>query len=113
RTAALPGLEQAVKKAREDYAAFEKTIGDRREGLTTQMNDALAKLKDAEVRIPNEARAQYNRMVAAMGPDALAAVQGRICTSCYTEITAQNHHDLQQELLIMCKSCGRILYLPE
>ncbi len=112
RIAAVPALEQAVKKAKDDYAAFEMTIGERRDGFTAQLNDALAKLREAEKSVPSEVRGQYNRMVAAMGPDALAAVQGHNCTSCYTEITVQSLHDLQRDALIMCKSCGRILYLP-
>jgi predicted nucleic acid-binding Zn-ribbon protein len=51
--------------------------------------------------------------MAARGADAMAAVENRTCTACYTEITAQNYHELILGQLVVCKSCGRILYLPE
>ena len=41
----------------------------------------------------------------------LAAVKGRTCTHCYTEITAQQFNELHQELYVLCKSCGRIFVL--
>jgi predicted CXXCH cytochrome family protein len=43
----------------------------------------------------------------------MAAVQGRTCSACHSEITAQNYNELLQELFVVCKSCDRILYLPE
>jgi predicted nucleic acid-binding Zn-ribbon protein len=52
-------------------------------------------------------------LVTAKGDDALAAVTGRSCSACYTEITAQNYNELVREQFVPCKSCGRILYLPE
>jgi predicted nucleic acid-binding Zn-ribbon protein len=52
-------------------------------------------------------------LVAAKGDSAMASVQDRTCSACYTEITAQSQNDLLQERLVFCKNCGRILYLPE
>jgi predicted nucleic acid-binding Zn-ribbon protein len=43
----------------------------------------------------------------------MTAVEGQSCAACYTEITAQQYNELKQELFVLCKSCGRILYLPE
>jgi predicted nucleic acid-binding Zn-ribbon protein len=63
--------------------------------------------------VPSEVRVQYQRVVNVMGPDALAVVQDRSCSACCTEITAQMYNDLQQEHFVACKTCGRILYLPE
>ncbi len=48
-----------------------------------------------------------------MGPDGMAAVKNRSCAACSTEITAQSYNELLQEQFVACKSCGRILYLPE
>jgi predicted nucleic acid-binding Zn-ribbon protein len=52
-------------------------------------------------------------VVGSLGADALAAVQNRTCSSCYTEITAQQYNELLQQQVVLCKACGRILYLPE
>ena len=109
----MPELEKALKQAKQEYAEFEKTVSARQADLTGQLNEALGQLKAAEVNVPPNVLAQYQRIVASRGADALAAVRGRTCLACHSEITAQNYNELLQELFVVCKSCGRILYLPE
>jgi predicted nucleic acid-binding Zn-ribbon protein len=111
--AQLPEVEKGVKQAREELAKFEGEAAGRKTSLTAQLSETLAKLKEVEAEVPADLRPQYNRMVGSKGADALAAVRGQTCSACYTEITAQALHDLQQEMYVTCKSCGRILYLPE
>jgi predicted nucleic acid-binding Zn-ribbon protein len=106
-------LDKAVKQTKEEYARFEKEAGGRQADLTGQLEQVQAQLKEVESGLPREARPQYDRVIAARGADALAAVRNRNCTACNSEITAQNYNELQQDLFVICKSCGRILYLPE
>jgi predicted nucleic acid-binding Zn-ribbon protein len=113
RAARLPEREQAVKLAREEAAAFEKGAAERQASLAAQLAETQAKLAEVEAGIPAPVRAQYNRLVAAMGADALAAAAHGTCSACHTGITAQQATDLQREAFVPCKSCGRILYLPE
>jgi predicted nucleic acid-binding Zn-ribbon protein len=113
KTAELPALEQAVKQAKADAAAVEKGMEARRAELVQQLAQANQQLNDAEATLPDDVRAQYDRLVAARGEDALAAVQDRTCLACYTEITAQTRNQLLMGQYVLCKSCGRILYLPE
>ena len=102
-----------MKQAKEEYARVEKEAGERRASLEGQLREALAHLKEAEAKIPERYREQYRRTVNVRGADALAPVRGRTCSACYTEITVQNLTDLRQEMFVTCKSCGRLLYLPE
>jgi predicted nucleic acid-binding Zn-ribbon protein len=113
RNARIPELEQAVRQAHEAYAAFEKEMEQRRADLASQLQEAEQQLREAEVHIPEDARTPYQRVVSIHGPDGLAPLRGRTCSACYTEITAQNYNDLLQERFILCKACGRILYIPE
>jgi predicted nucleic acid-binding Zn-ribbon protein len=117
RTAKLPELEQNVQKARRDFAEWEKGAGERQANLEGQLGVAQAQLKEAEAQLEAKLSkldlGRYQRVVNAMGPDALSAVRGRTCEACSTEITAQNHNDLLIGNFVMCKACGRILYLPE
>jgi predicted nucleic acid-binding Zn-ribbon protein len=113
KAAQLPELDRAVKQAREEFARFEQEAGDRRADLTEQLNQALSQLKEVEAGLPREVLPQYDRVIAARGADALAPVRGRTCTACNSEITAQNYNELQQDRFVICKSCGRIIYLPE
>jgi predicted nucleic acid-binding Zn-ribbon protein len=113
RTAQLPELEKAVRLAREESAGFEKEMQARQTALAEQLEQVRRSLQDVEASLPEDVRAQYNRLTAARGEDALSAVPGRTCTACYTEVTAQTYNELMQGQFVLCKSCGRILYLPE
>ena len=113
KTVQLPALEKAIKQAKEEYARFEAGAKERLANLQAQLTDAQQQLQEKEAAIPAKIRQHYQREVNSKGPDALAAVQDRNCAACYTSITAQQYNELQQELYVLCKSCGRILYLPE
>jgi predicted nucleic acid-binding Zn-ribbon protein len=114
RTARLPDLEKSVQQAKADLARFEGEMQERVGRLEQQRQQALAEIAAVEAALPpGDVRNQYERLIKARGEDALAAVQGNICTACYTEITAQQTQDLRQGQFVVCKNCDRILYLPE
>ncbi len=113
RAAQVPELEKAVRQAKEEFARYEKGAAERTAALQAQLTEARQQLEAAETQIPPDIRVAYNRIVNAKGADALAAVRNRTCSACYTEITAQNSNDVLQGLFVLCKSCGRVLYLPE
>jgi predicted nucleic acid-binding Zn-ribbon protein len=112
-TAQLPQLEEAAKRAKEELARFEKEHQARLASLTEQLNQVTQQLKEVEATLPEDIRPSYDRLIGARGDDALSMVQERICLTCNTEITAQNRNDLLRNLFVLCKSCGRMLYLPE
>jgi predicted nucleic acid-binding Zn-ribbon protein len=111
KAAGLPELEQAVRMAKEEYGRYEQGVEERVADLRAQLEEARRQLQEAEAQVPEEVRPQFNRLTAAMGADALAAVPGRTCSACHTGITAQNYNDLQIGRFLVCKSCGRVLYL--
>jgi predicted nucleic acid-binding Zn-ribbon protein len=113
RTAKLPELDGNVAKAKEEFSRWEEAAQARLADQTAQLSEASAKLKAAEAQIPNKVRPHYSRIIGSMGPDGMAAVKSHSCGACSTEITAQNYNELLQEQFVACKSCGRILYLPE
>jgi predicted nucleic acid-binding Zn-ribbon protein len=113
RAARIPELEKALKRAREDSARFEQDAQVRQASLAEQLRQTQQQLKDVEATMSEDIRSQYERLVNARGEDAMAAVHNRTCSSCYTEITAQMYNDLLSGRFVLCKNCGRILYLPE
>jgi predicted nucleic acid-binding Zn-ribbon protein len=113
RTAQLPQLEKAVQQARAELGQFERDSEARLHDLAEQRERVLRQLAETEATLPADVRPQYDRLVKARGEDALALVEGRTCTACYTEITAQQSNDLLRDQLVFCKSCGRMLYLAE
>ncbi len=113
KAAQLPELEKAVRQAKEEQAQFESAMQERSANYQAQLAETRQQLQEREAALPPNLHPQYQRVIAAMGHEALSSVQGRSCAACYTEITAQQYNELQQELFVLCKSCGRILYLPE
>jgi predicted nucleic acid-binding Zn-ribbon protein len=73
----------------------------------------VKKVAAEEALLPQDIRQQYERMTKAMGADALASVEGKNCTACYTEMTTQLSHNLQMQQVVVCRSCGRYLYLKD
>jgi uncharacterized protein len=113
RAARVPELEKAVRQAKEEAVAFEKGTAERNAELSARLAEAQSRLKEIEASVPADVRGQYNRIVTAMGADGFASVQNRTCAACHTALTAQQYTDLQQNMIVLCKSCGRILYLLE
>jgi predicted nucleic acid-binding Zn-ribbon protein len=113
RTAQLPELDKSVQNARAEFKKFEAGAGERHAEWERQLNDTMVKLKEIEPNIPENVRTTYNRLVAGLGADAFAAVVDQNCGACYTSITAQQYTELLMQSFVVCKSCGRMLYLPE
>jgi predicted nucleic acid-binding Zn-ribbon protein len=112
-TAKLPELEKAARQAKEELARFETEHAARLAGFAEQLRQTEQQIKEVEETLPDDVRPQYRRLIAAKGDDALAALNGRTCSACYTEITAQSYNNLSLGNFVLCKNCGRILYLPE
>jgi uncharacterized protein len=113
KTAALPELDKAVKKAKEDLSQFEKGAQACLADLKDQLQKAQSDLKEWEAKLPIDNRPVFERIVASMGEDGFSLVQNNNCTACHTSITSQNYNDLKQGIFVVCISCGRIMYLAE
>lgn len=113
RAARLPEQEKHLHQARAQFAEFEAAHRDRVARLEDEKRRTQEELKATEAQIPDKIRPEYQRLVNAYGADALAAVNGQACSHCRTHVTAQQQAMLEQELYVVCKSCGRALYLPE
>ncbi|MFO0865348.1 MAG: hypothetical protein U0744_11980 [Gemmataceae bacterium] len=110
KIAAMPPIEERTKKVQAEVAQFEKGQGDQLAGWKTEKARAEAELAEVEKTIPADMEPVYKRAVQSKGHEALAAVDGRVCQSCFTEVTAQMGTELSRGNLVVCKSCGRLLY---
>jgi predicted nucleic acid-binding Zn-ribbon protein len=113
KVAQVPALEKTLAQVKDEVARFEADAKTRKADLEAQLAGAKKDLAPVEAQIPADLRPQYNRTISSLGPDGLAAVKERTCTGCYTEIIRQDLTELEDERFVVCKSCGRILYLPE
>ena len=102
-----------VESVQEDFEKFKQRIEGKRQVLETDIVRVRDKLDEEETILPSEFKADYDRVVKALGNEALTAVEGETCSGCYQMITSQMLNDLYMSRPVFCKSCGRLLYLPE
>ena len=115
RVGKLPPIEDQLKKAKAEFAAFEAEFKEREARLLGELKLAQQELKKVDVQLPAEVRNHYERLVKAHGPDALAMIKERerSCGNCQNSVTVQNINELKQGRLLSCHTCGRVLYLVE
>ena len=113
RAGKLPDLEKNLKETRVQAEQLDRDYEARMADLAKQHNEVLTQLSEMEATLPEDIKVPYDRLIRFMGTDALAVVDGHVCAACYTEITPQNLNELLRSLFVLCKSCGRIMYLPE
>jgi len=110
KVAALPAIEERTKKVHAEVAQFEKGQTDQLELWKTEKARAEGELSEVEKGVPPEMALIYKRAVQGKGHDALAAVEGLVCQGCHTEVTGQMGTELTRGNLVVCKTCGRLLY---
>jgi predicted nucleic acid-binding Zn-ribbon protein len=113
QSARLPEMEKALKTGKEDLARFETTSKERVATLSEELQKTQAQLKEVEATLPPDLRPTYERLVALRGEDALALAHKGTCSTCHTAMTEQQRNDLMAGRLVLCKSCGRIVYLAD
>ena len=111
KTARIPELDKALAQVKLEAAGFEKEEQERQQRLSGELVRAQAELVEAEKAMPSDIRSAYNRLIAVNGADGLAAVRDRTCTSCYGELTLHHLRELDTGRLVLCKTCGRALYI--
>ncbi len=116
----IDGIESDIADLKANAAKIESDSAERRatiETRLTQVREDLhrvdAQLADYESRIPSAAKADYQRLVQARGPEALAPIVEDACDGCNTMISAQTLNRVTMNHLTHCPNCNAWLYLPE
>lgn len=111
KTGRLPEVEKQTKKVHDEFAQFEKDHQERMDRFKAEIQKTREELEKVEETLPADLLPQFKRLIQAKGVDGLASVEGRTCTACYSEVTAQMVAELQRGYVLICKSCWRMLYL--
>ncbi len=87
------------------------------EGVRSQLESEIARIEaeliEAETILPGDIRSEYDRVVNKHAEEALAPIDEDCCGGCFQKITPQMLNELLMSRAVFCKSCGRLLYLPE
>ena len=109
-------LEQskaAVAKGRQDAEKAAEQTRDDEPRIHADLQRLRAELQECEGDLPGDFREIYRRVTRQKGEDALAAVQGEFCGGCNQHVPVNLINELMLNHPAICKSCGRLLYLPE
>lgn len=103
-----------VAKAKDDCAKCQREVAEKEPGIRTEVERLEAELKESESALPEEIRDAYQRGVRQRGEEAMAPVlEGFVCGGCNQQVPLNHYNALTLGAAVFCKSCGRLLYLPE
>jgi len=105
--------QRNIDKGNEELAKTKNAVLDEQGHLKADVVRLQGDLKTAEAILPEDLKDAYDRIVKSKGADALAPLEGECCGGCYQTLTPNMQNLLQLSRPVFCKSCGRLLYLPE
>lgn len=105
--------ESNLVKTKDEQTKVRQRVNDQQQGLETELARVHGELQSAEGLLEGDFKDNYMRLSRSMGEDALAPVEGGCCGGCSQTQTVQLLNLLKLDKPVFCKSCGRLLYLPE
>jgi predicted nucleic acid-binding Zn-ribbon protein len=106
--------EQNIKAATDDLAKLNEQVQTQLVQLTAEIRRVETELGTLEQNLPDDIRELYIRITRAKGYDAMAEVQDGIsCGGCMQRLTPNLMSVLSSAQAVICKNCGRMIYLPE
>jgi hypothetical protein len=102
-----------LEKARAELEKIRDQIRGQEETLLADLHRLEAELIKVEEGLPPDVREPYNRVVKSKGSDGMAAADGDNCSGCFHRLTPNVFETLRMGRVVICHSCGRLLYVPE
>ncbi|MFH1923326.1 MAG: hypothetical protein ABIP48_25975 [Planctomycetota bacterium] len=103
----------AVAKGREEAEKVAQDVTQKEPHIRGDIERLKGELARYEADLPGDFRQFYGRVIRQKGEDALAQVEGEFCSGCNQHVPVNMINDLMLNRPITCRSCGRLLYLPE
>jgi predicted nucleic acid-binding Zn-ribbon protein len=109
----VPAAEAEIEAAKKLLTEAEAKVKSETGRLEAEVARIRGDLQAAEKDLGEDVREKYDRVVKQKGADGMAAVDGGTCGGCYQQLTGNMLSDVLLGRIIICRSCGRLLYLPE
>ncbi|MBI5758845.1 MAG: hypothetical protein HZA46_10045 [Planctomycetales bacterium] len=107
---AIKKVEAELTAAQAEEAKFTANVAAAEAPLRAKMAELEIAVAAAETCLPAEAANYYQRLVQKYGAEALAQVDGNICSACYVALPPQLLVQLNGGQITFCKTCGRLVY---
>jgi len=109
----LPTAETAVEAARKLLAEVKTRVASEAATLDGEVMRLAGELESTEHELPADVRNLYDRVVKQKGEDAMAPIEGQSCGGCFHQVTGNMQSELLMGRVVTCRTCGRLLYVPE
>jgi predicted nucleic acid-binding Zn-ribbon protein len=106
-------VENGAAAAQEKLQQIREEVARQEPSLLADTARLEAELQQSEAMLPAETRVVYSRIVRSRGEDALALVENQFCGGCNQQIQLNMLNKIMLGEPVFCKTCGRLLYLPE
>jgi uncharacterized protein len=106
-------LEANLAAAKSKAMAVRTEVDRDEPGIRGDVTRLEAELKEAESALPQDILQMYDRVVRQKGEDALAVIEGEFCGGCHQHVPLNLVADVMLGRPMFCKTCGRLLYMPE
>ncbi|MBN1853100.1 MAG: phospholipase [Pirellulales bacterium] len=103
----------ALAASQESLEKVRKQVATESEQIRMDIVKYEQELSVVERELPDEFKADYQRLVRAKGANGLAPVEDNVCSGCGHQITLNMQNELKLDKTIFCRTCGRLLYLPK
>jgi predicted nucleic acid-binding Zn-ribbon protein len=107
-----PAAEAAVQAARAQVAEVRAKVDAEAKELQAEVARVRKELETVERNLVDDVRERYQRVVRSKGADGLAAIDGQTCGGCFQQITGNMLSELILGRAVVCRNCGRLLYMP-
>ncbi len=111
--AAVKEAEKNLASGKQELDKAKKAVQESAAAINADITRLEGELISAEQALPGDIKADYQRVVRSKGADSLSSVDDGVCTGCGQQITLNMQNELNLAKVVFCKSCGRLLYLPE
>lgn len=106
-------LIKEEEKQNKELAELKTAVEAELTVIDKNIEGTQAEWEETAQQVDKESLAQYKRLIEKDG-QAVVEVVGQTCRGCYMQITPQTLNLLlRKQELILCKNCGKILYLQE
>ena len=109
----MPAADVEIAAAKKLLAEAEARVTAETGRLEAEVARIRADLEVAEKELADDVREKYDRVVKQKGADGMAPIEGHSCGGCFQQLTGNMVSDLMMGRVIPCRSCGRLLYMPD
>jgi|YNPNPStandDraft_1061719.scaffolds.fasta_scaffold109548_1 predicted nucleic acid-binding Zn-ribbon protein len=109
---AVKQAQETLERVKQEQASTVGALSAEQAKLNTKLQDLQAQVAQARTAVQPASLSLYDRLRQRTGGLAVSVMEDESCGSCGVEISSQLAQQVRHGEVILCPTCGRILYTP-